>query len=113
MVLGVLDENSYTIMDALNMYDGAPKSFPQLLSITRLPKSSLYVALMRMLENGLVERVEFNYRLSGSGRMVYDTFKRILENRVQAAEAKRVERLEKRGAFDWLIEGFRKIFGRR
>ena len=112
MVLGILDENSYTIMHALNLSDGVPKSFPQLLSLTRLPKSSLYVALMKMIENGLVERVEFNYRLSVSGQMIYNTFKQILENRMPTYEAVKVERVEKRGAFQRLIEGFRKIFGK-
>ncbi len=110
MVLGVLDGNSYTIMNALNMSEGEPKSFPQLLTLTGLPKSSLYVTLMKMLENGLVERIEFNYRLSGNGQMIYNTFKQILDNRMLKADVTKVEKEEKRWTFQKLIEGFRKIF---
>ncbi|MCX8188266.1 MAG: hypothetical protein N3F64_00975 [Nitrososphaeria archaeon] len=112
MVLGVLDENSYTIMNALNMSDGKPKSFLQLLTITGLPKSSLYVTLMKMLENGLVERIEFNYRLSNNGQIIYNTFKQILEKRTLKTDVTKLEKEEKRGAFQKLIEGFRKIFGK-
>lgn len=110
MILGVLDGNSYTIMNALNMSEGEPKSFSQLLVLTDLPKSSLYVTLMRMLENGLVERIEFNYRISDNGQMIYNTFKQILEKRMLKTDVTKVEKEEKRWTFQKLIEGFRKIF---
>ncbi|MEM0053654.1 MAG: hypothetical protein QXL89_05665 [Nitrososphaeria archaeon] len=110
MLLGVLDENSYTIMNALNLSDGTPKSFPQLLTITGLPKSSLYVTLMKMLENGLVERVEYNYKLSGNGQMIYNTFRQILENRTLKTDTTKLGKEEKRWTFQKLIDGFRKFF---
>jgi hypothetical protein len=53
MLLGVFDENSYIIMG--NLYK-THKSFPDLLVLTALPKSSLYVALMKLVQNGLVLR---------------------------------------------------------
>jgi len=70
MLLGVFDECAYVIMGSLT---DSTKSFSDLLAGTGLPKSSLYVTLMKLVENGLVVKNGAFFSLSQKGETLYKT----------------------------------------
>jgi predicted transcriptional regulator len=108
MVLGVLDENAYIILGSL---DGSMKSFPDILDKTNLPKSSLYVTLVKMLGNGLVIREGVLYKTTNKGVLIYKTFHDIVSG-VPAPQTNYVpkEIEPKVSALGKLFNGIKKIF---
>ena len=76
VILGVLDENAYIIMGSL---DGSVRSFPDILDNTNLPKSSLYVTLVKLVGNDLVIRDGASYKLTDKGVLIFQTFHDIIQ----------------------------------
>jgi len=109
MVLGILDESAYTIMSVLQ--EGSNRSFSELLSLTRLPKSSLYVTLMKMVDNGLVIRNGAFFKLSDNGMLVYRTFYSII-NKIEEPVIKVVEETSGDSTIGKLLKGLKKILGK-
>lgn len=108
MVLGILDENSYIILGSL---DSSNKSFQDILDKTKLPKSSLYVTLVKMLGNDLVIREGVSYKLTNKGVLIYKTFHDIIRG-VPAPQTNYVpkEIEPKISALGRLFSGIKKIF---
>ena len=113
MLLGILDENAYTIMGSL---ESSTKSFSDLLNGTSLPKSSLYVTLMKLVENGLVIRNGAYFELSDKGTSILKTFKGIIGGRVEPkvlpeVQPEMVQSQQKESVLDKFFNGIKKIFG--
>jgi len=109
MVLGILDESAYTIMSVLQ--EGSNRSFSELLSLTRLPKSSLYVTLMKMVDNGLVIRNGAFFKLSNNGMLIYRTFYSII-NKIEEPIIEMVEEAGGESTIGRLLKGLKKILGK-
>ncbi|MEM3404383.1 MAG: hypothetical protein QXJ17_07610 [Nitrososphaeria archaeon] len=108
MVLGVLDESAYTIMGVLR--NSSMKSFSELLSLTRLPKSSLYVTLIKMVDNNLIIRNGAFFKLSDDGVLVYRTFYSII-NRTEEPLIEAKEEVQE-STLSRLFKGIKKILGK-
>lgn len=109
MVLGIIDENAYKILGSL---DGSVESFPNILDNTNLPKSSLYVTLVKLVENDLVTKVGASYELTDKGVLIYKTFHDIINGIVVPhviSEASKIE--PKVSALNKFFNGIKKIFG--
>jgi predicted transcriptional regulator len=107
MLLGVFDENSYIIMG--NLYK-THKSFPDLLVLTALPKSSLYVALMKLVQNGLVLRDGSQFNLSEKGLPLYEVLASADDKSSLIRENKEVPVVEQQvSPFTKLLNGIRRI----
>lgn len=107
MLLGVFDGNSYVIMD--NLYQ-TYKSFPDLLAQTSLPKSSLYVTLMKLVQNGLVVRDGIQFKLSDKGLSLYGVFAKAIDKSVLTQDNKEASAIEqKTSPFTRFLNGIKRI----
>jgi predicted transcriptional regulator len=108
MVLGILDENAYIILGSL---DSSIKSFSDILDKTNLPKSSLYVTLVKMLGNDLVIKEGVSYKLTSKGVLIYKTFYDVLSG-VTAPQANYVPKVvePKVSALGRFFSEIKKIF---
>lgn len=110
MLLGVFDESAYIIIGSLTR---STQSFSELLSSTNLPKSSLYVTLMKLVENGLVIRNGAYFVVSNKGDYLYKTFYEIIEKGNLPQPKIEITREEqKESAISKLFNGIKKMFGR-
>ncbi len=107
MLLGVFDENSYIIME--NLYQ-TYKSFPDLLAQTSLPKSSLYVALVKLVQNGIVLREGNQFKLSERGLPLYEVLASAIDNSSLIRENKEEPVVEQKASpLTKLLNGIRRI----
>jgi hypothetical protein len=108
MVLGVIDENAYKILGSL---DESVESFPNILYNTNLPKSSVYVTLMKLVENDLVTKVGASYKLSVKGVLIYKTFYDVINGIVVTQAISKPSNIEpKVSALNRFLSGIKKIF---
>ena len=110
MLLGVFDESAYIIMGSLTH---STQSFSELLNSTNLPKSSLYVTLMKLVENGLVIRNDSYFAVSNKGDYLYKMVYDIIEKGNLPQPKREIVHVEqKESAISKLFSGIKKIFGR-
>lgn len=110
MLLGVFDGNSYIIME--NLYQ-TYKSFPDLLAQTSLPKSSLYVTLVKLVQNGIVLRDGNQFKLSEKGLPLYEVLASAIDRSSLTRENKEVPVIEQKASpFAKLLNGIKRILGK-
>ena len=110
VILGILDENAYIIMGAL---DGSVKTFPDLLNSTSLPKSSLYVTLMKLVGNNLVIKNGAYFKLTDKGVSIFHMFHDIIEGVVIPQVKSEVIQSEQReSVLGKFFSGIKKILSR-
>ncbi|MGQ9781399.1 MAG: hypothetical protein ACUVQ8_03990 [Nitrososphaeria archaeon] len=110
MLLGVFDEYAYVIMGSLT---GSTKSFSDLLTITKLPKSSLYMTLMKLVENDLVVRNGAYFTLSSKGYALYNAIHEIVvKGNLPQVRTEVTRETQKESTIGKIFGSIRKIFGR-
>lgn len=108
MLLGIFDENAYTIMGSI---ESETKSFSDILNSTSLPKSSLYVTLMKLVENDLVIRNGSYFELSDKGISIFKAFKGIVNGRAEPKVIPEIiQSQQKESVLDKFFNGIKKIF---